>query len=323
MKPMYKVIGAVVIVAIVGGLIYKTKHRSSINRPNQGRSIEELMKSRKEQAEKSLQSPLGQAFTSKDWAKLKSIYQPKTQFVEWGELIRSAYVQNIFQKFTPADLEQITQFTLDTLKAADVQTAPRMSLLSNQFLRLPLPAANSATYQDIEKTALGSNKDPAKEFAAHACLMKILEEDATPSPKVTKLFTEGFAGNTMGLNRAQWIRTIGSIKSPEVKKQMLKALFKEYSHIPTDGQPAALVTLGQFPDENAKEVAKLTMKALKEDNPAMLDAGLRTLFGLIQKKALSSEEKHTISQILNAKPAANLTPFARTKIRELTPLLAH
>ena len=321
MKPIYKIIIALIIIACAGGIYYKSRQRLSFNRPNQGKSIEELMKARKQQAEKSIQSPIGQAFIAKDWNKVKTLYQPKTQFMDWAELIRSAYIENLFQKFNSADLDQVTQITLETLKTADEQTALRMALLSNQFVRLPIPSADSATYQEIVKTALSGSKDPASSFAARNCLLKLIQQDQKPDARIMKLFYDGFAGNTLGLNRGQWIRSAGSIRNLEFKKQSMKNLIRDFARIPADGQASALVTLSLFPEEGQKEIAKIMIKALKDENPVILDAALRGTFAMIQKQAISGEDKKAMAKVLSSMPANNLTPFARTKIKEILPML--
>ena len=314
-KAKLTVAAVAVFLCIVGAYLNHRRHSKS---PMASKSVEEILKERNEKAGLSLNTPLGQAFVARDWTKFEANYQPKSQFFELGEIIRSGYVQNRFQPFTANDYTRLNEIVFHTLAQLNPKDQAQSGILVTQFNRWPLPAPSTPIYAEFKKTAL--SKD-ASEFIRRLALFKIVEQDLTPSPELVSLYAQGLAGHSFISNRSEWFHSMDYIRSVSVRTTLAKDIIQIYPKMSHAEQPIALSFLSRAPQADPAALKKFALQAFSEKSPAYVESALRVVVVLANKKELTEKEKAVFYQKISTLPIELKSPFAEARIHELQGIL--
>jgi hypothetical protein len=324
MRTPQKIAISVLALTLVAGGVYRLRKQPSapIRRADGGeplKTAEQILQERANQAALQLQTPVGKAFASRNWAEFKSLYQPQTQFHLLADIIRAHYIQNQFSHFTTEDMDEVLHATYDTLEQIEPKNRGQAGLLITQFYRLPLPQKQSSRYQQLESWLSRNGKDDP--FLNRLAITKLVTQDMRPPEKAVKSFIAGYT-NPYGADPAEWVRMTDDIRSVSVRERCLKELFRTYPSLKGDARAKALVVLGHEPALNGKAVAKLALDSLASEDQAAFEAGLRTIPGLLSGKLLNPDQKSVVVKRLTGLPEKLKTPYVTAKIGELLPQLS-
>lgn len=312
----------VLIIAGIGAFYFFSRPHEPIRRADQGqpqKSVDAILQERANQASAQLQSPLGKAVLSKDWLEFKKIYNPANQYLQFAEIIRAMYVQNLFSNFGKEDLEQLLSFTYDTLERLEPKAYHQSGLLVTQFYRMPLPAKNSALYQRLD--AWTQHHSGTSSFLRKLAVSKIVIQDLSPPEAVVKAFVDGYRNPIEGATSTEWIRSTDDIRSPSVRLHCIQELLKLYPKLKADEQAQVLIVASKETKTQPKQLYPLVLKSLQSNENTTFEAGLRALALLVPREPLPSNQKAAVVKRLTETPQYLKTPFVNSKLEEVLQLL--
>lgn len=315
-------IGVSLLLIAIAALIIRKNHDHPVK--SQGApelTAEQILNERAEHASKLLETPLGRAFAKRNWPEVDQLLHPESDFIKLGEIIRSLYIDQLIQSYTPIDQQKLMSIVLSTFDKMDDKNFHQAGMLVTQFERLPTPHHDSENFKSLKSWVLNPEEKPLKRSLG---MVKLVLNDANPDPQLVSQYQKTLlGGDTLGRTPIEWVQRLDEVRSVHTQDTLLENLLKNIKKIPEVAQAQALVVFAHHVEMKPQEIKSLTFKFLHSDNQGRFEASLRALPPLIEGKWLKDAEKREVINTLTNISDRMKTPFVEIKSKEILSLLEH